>query len=71
MEYQIGEGVRAAMEKHNDAPLGDEVFHPINANPVDQRFSTTPGQKHLYVAHKTYDTAGQHIGFEVYLCPKA
>jgi hypothetical protein len=66
MDYQIGEGVRAAIAERHDTPQGDEVF-----NDPDQRFSTTPGLKYLYITHKTYDTDDQHTGFEVYVCPKA
>lgn len=66
MDYQIGEGVRHAMETRHDKPVGDEVF-----NEPGQRFSTTPGEKYLYITHKTYDTSDQHTGFEVYVCPKA
>jgi hypothetical protein len=66
MDYQVGEGVKAAMLLKNDQPVGDEVFNTPN-----ERFSTTPGRDFLYIAHKTYDTNDQHVGFEVYAVPKA
>lgn len=68
MQFQVGEGVRAAMRKHDDEPVGDEIFEQPS-----QRYSITPGKKNAYLAHKTYNPNNpqEHIGFEVYLLPKS
>lgn len=55
-DYNVGEGVRAAMDRQGDTPIGDEIYY-ING------FSMTPGAKGIYIYIAQSDT--------VYRAPKA